>query len=428
LPTGSTFKSVTSEQVLPEWYTNYAMQLLANQQALAAQPLQLYQGPRVAEFSPTQQQAFAQTGQAAGAYQPALDAATQATQGAMAAPGALATAQPFIGQATALNPSAVAASDFGAARNLTGQAAGVDITGAAQPYLTQAGQTSVANINQYMNPYTEQVVNRIGELGARNLRENIMPDIEGRYIAAGQLGFGGRQPGSAAPSGMLTDTARAIRDTSADILGKQTEALRAGYGEALGASSTDLSRMGTLASTAGNLSEAQQRGALGAAQQLQSLGTAGAGLTQEQQRLLAQVGQTAGGFAGQDITRNLTGAQQLAGLGETAQTLGLRGAGALGEVGAAQQSQAQKNLDIAYGDFLRQQGYPQEQINSMLQTFGGVKAGVPGASKEEGIVPMGYQPDLRPSTAETIGGALTGLGGILATANAGSALSKLLGI
>lgn len=346
LPAGSTFTSKTSETVLPEWYTNYAMQLLSNQQALSANPLQLYQGPRVAEFSPTQQQSFGMTGQAATAYQPALTAATQATQGAMAAPGALATAQPF---------------------------------------LTQAGQSSVANINQYMNPYNEAVISRIGELGARNLRENIMPEIEGRYIAAGQLGFGGRQPGSATPSGMMTDTARAIRDTSADILGKQTEALRTGYSEAAGLAGTDLSRLG-------------------------------------------QLGQTAGGFAGQDITRNLAGAQQLAGMGEAAQQLGLAGAGALGQVGATQQGQAQKNLDLAYSDFLRQQGYPQEQINAMLQTFGGVKAGVPGAAKEEGIVPLGYQEKLQPSTAETIGGALSGLGGILASAKAGTALGNLFGV
>lgn len=413
LPAGSTFTSKTSETVLPEWYTNYAMQLLSNQQALSSAPLQLYQGPRIAEFSPTQQQGFNMTGQAATAYQPALNAATQATQANMSAPGALATAQPYVGQATALDPSAVAAGDFGMSRALTGQAANANIVGAAQPFMSQAGQTSVANINQYMNPYTEQVVNRIGELGARNLRENIMPEIEGRYIAAGQLGFGGRQPGSATPSGMMTDTARAVRDVSSDILGKQSEALRAGYGEAMNAAQTDLGRIGSLASTAGNLAGAQQQGALSAAQQLQNLGAAGAGLTQDQQRLLTQIAQTTGGFAAQDLSRNLAGAQQLAGMGEAAQSLGLAGAGALGQVGATQQNQAQKNLDAAYGDFLRQQGYPQEQINAMLATMGGVKGAVPTAAKEEGIVPLGYQPTYKPGTAETIGGTLTALGGFL---------------
>lgn len=345
LPAGSTFKSTTSETVLPDWYTSYAMQLLSNQQALSAQPLPTYQGPRVAEFSPTQQQGFGMTAPAATAYQPALNAATAATTGAINAPGGLNIAQPF---------------------------------------LDAASKTSVNNLGQYMNPYTDQVVNRIADLGTRNLTENIMPQIEGRYIQAGQLGFGGRD-GTGTPSGMMTDTSRAIRDTSADILGQQTQALQQGYTQAAGLAGTDLSRQAGLATTAGSL-------------------------------------------GGQDLSRQLTGAGQLAEMGTAAQTLGLTGAGALQQVGATQQGQAQKNLDVAYGDFLRQQGYPQEQINAMLQTMGGVKAGVPVASKEEGIVPLGYQEKLAPSTAETVGGALAALGGILGNSQSGSALNKLLGI
>jgi hypothetical protein len=346
LPTGSTFKSLTSETVLPDWYTNYAMQLLSNQQALAAQPMPTYQGPRVAEFSPTMQQGFGMTGQAATAYQPALNAATQATQGAINSPGGL---------------------------------------GAAQPFLTQAGQSSVANIGNYMNPYTDQVVNRIGELGRRNLNENLLPEVEGRYIKAGQLGYGDRNGLGGTPSGMMTDTARALRDTNADILGQQTAALRSGFTDATGLASADLTRQANLASTAGTL-------------------------------------------GGQDISRNLAGAGQLGELGAQAQNLGLTGAGALQQVGATQQGQAQKNLDVAYSDFLRQQGYPQEQISAMLQTFGGVAAGVPKASREEGLVPLGYQPELKPSTGETVAGALAALGGILGNSKDGSALNKLLGI
>lgn len=346
LPTGSTFKSLTSETVLPDWYTNYAMQLLSNQQALAAQPMPTYQGPRVAEFSPTTRAGFDMTGAAANAYQPALNAATQATQGAINSPGGL---------------------------------------GAAQPFLTQAGTSSVANIGNYMNPFTNTVVNRIGELGARNLNENLLPEVEGRYIKAGQLGYGDRNGLGGTPSGMMTDTARALRDTNADVLAEQSKALQAGYSEAAGLAGTDLTRQANLASTAGTL-------------------------------------------GGQDISRNLTGAGQLGELGAQAQALGLTGAGALQKVGDTQQGQAQKNLDVAYSDFLRQQGYPQEQISAMLQTFGGVAAGVPKASTEQGIVPLGYQPELKPSTGETVGGALAALGGILGNSQSGSALNKLLGI
>jgi len=332
IPEGSALRATQSQTVLPEWYTNYAMELLANQQALAQRPFPTAPMPRVAEFSPTQQQGFAMTGQAAGAYQPALGQATQATQQAIGAPGGL---------------------------------------GAAQPYLTQAGQTSVANIGQYMNPYMEQVVDRIGQLGVRNLSERILPEVEGRYIAAGQLGFGGRQPGMGTPSGMMTDTARAVRDTQEAILAEQAGALQRGYSEAAGLAGTDLSRQAALASTAGSL-------------------------------------------GGQDLSRQLDASQQLAGLGAQAQQLGLTGAGALQQVGGVQQSQAQRNLDVAYEDFLRQQGYPQEQINNMLATFQGVSQRIPTGEQIFGIEPTGRPADLGSGTAASIGGVLAGIGSILA--------------
>ncbi len=332
IPQGSALKAVQSQSVLPEWYTNYAMELLSNQQALAQRPFALPPMPRVAEFSPTQQQGFEMTGQAAGAYQPALGQATQTTQQALAAPGGLSAAQPFI---------------------------------------NQAGQTSVANIGQYMNPYQEQVIDRIGQLGARNLSERILPEVEGRYIAAGQLGFGGRQPGMGTPSGMMTDTARAVRDTQEAVLAQQAQALQGGFNEATRLASGDLSRF-------------------------------------------AGLGGTVGALAQGDTGQQLAGAQQLAGMGAQAQQLGLTGAGALQQVGAVQQNQAQRNLDVAYEDFLRQEGFPQEQINAMLQTFQGVKPGIPTGATEAGIVPLGYQEKLPPSTGESIAALLAGLGGVFA--------------
>ena len=345
IPAGSAVKSTTSQTVLPEWYSNYAMQLLANQNALLNRPYETAPMPRVAGFTPGQQQGFGMTGTAATAYQPGLTAASEATKGVMAAPG---------------------------------------VAAAAQPYMTQAGQSTVANIGQYMNPYTDQVVNRIAELGSRNLLENIMPGIEGRYIQAGQLGFGGRG-GASTPSGMMTDTARAIRDTSSDILGKQAEALRAGYAEAAGLSAADLSRMGTLATTAGNL-------------------------------------------VGSDLSRTLSAAEQLGGLAASEQALGLKGAEAVTGVGAQQQAMNQKNLDVALADWLTQKGYPQEQINNALATFKGLAPAAPAATLEEGIVPSGVDYKGTPGTAATIAGALTGIGGMLADAKTGSALSKLLGL
>ena len=332
IPQGSALTDMTKQTVMPEWYTNYAMDILAGQQAIAGRPYQTAPMPRVAGFTPLQEKSFGLTETAAGAYQPLLGEATTVAQAAANAPGAL---------------------------------------NVAQPYLTQAGQTSVANIGSYMNPYNEAVTNRIAELGTRNLTENILPEVEGRYIKAGQLGFGGRGGLGGTPSGMMTDTSRAVRDVSADILAQQAKALQSGYTEAAGLAGTDLSRFGTLANTAGGLAQ-----------------------TQQQQQLAA------------------SGA--LSNLGARAQELGLTGAGAIGGVGALQQQQGQRNLDVAYGDFLRQQGYEQDQINNLLKTFQGVGSGIPTATQEYGLSPSGVKQEYPASTASQIGGALTGAAGILA--------------
>ena len=332
IPQGSALTDMTKQTVMPEWYTNYAMDILSGQNAIANRPYETAPMPRVAGFTPTQQQAFGMTGTAATAYQPLLGQATQAAQAAANAPGALSTAQPF---------------------------------------LTQAGQTSVSNIGQYMNPYNEAVINRIGELGTRNLTENILPEVEGRYIKAGQLGFGGRGGLGGTPSGMMTDTSRAVRDVSADILAQQAKALQSGYTEAAGLAGTDLNRFGNLASTAGNLAQTQQE---------QQLAASGA----------------------------------LSNLGARAQELGLTGAGALANVGAQEQQLGQKNLDVAYADFLRQQGYPQEQINNLLKTFQGVGSGIPTATQEYGLSPSGVKQEYPASTASQIAGALTGAAGAIA--------------
>lgn len=494
IPSGSALKASQSETILPEWYTNYAMGLLSSQQAQMAQPYTTYQGPRVAEFAPAQQQGFAMTGQAAGAYQPALQQATAATQNLMGQT-ALSGAQPYFTQAAGMSGLAAAEpsftqaagtiaqgkqalgmqaaeptfqraeqlSGFGAAQPTLQQALGTTAQGtqafgmqAAQPYLGAAGQSTVANIGAYMNPFQAAVVDRIGELAQRNLRERFLPEIEGRYIAAGQLGYGGRGGGAGTPSGMTTDAARALRDVQEAALAEQSRALQAGYGEAAGLSAADLARQAQLAATAGGLGTQQQqalleaagqqaaigaqfgqltqaqqnaltqiasqRGELGTAQQRAlleaasqeaALGAQRGALTQAQQRVLTDIGGQVGQIGGADITRGLAAAEQLGGLGAAAQTLGLKGAEAVTGVGATQQAQAQRNIDVAYENFLRQQGYNQEQINNALATFRGVAGAVPTATQEYGIVPTGEPAQYKPGTAATIGGLLAGAGSIL---------------
>lgn len=306
IPSGSAVKSTTSETVLPDWYTNAAMQLLANQFGLMNTPYQTAPMPRVAGFTETGRMGQDMTKTAATAYQPGLNAAFGTTAAAAAAPGALT---------------------------------------AANPYFQAGANTSVSNIGAYMNPYTENVVSRIAELGGRNLSENLMPAIEGRYIGAGQLGGATRGGGlSGAPSGMLTDTARAVRDTNADILGKQYEALSSGYSGALTAAGNDLNRF-------------------------------------------ANIGSNVAGAASAEMRDRLAAGNHFSDLAALQQSLGLTGANAVTGVGEAERAMNQQNLDAARADWMRQQGYPQEQIDKALATLRGVFPGVPTSQSEEGIVP-----------------------------------------
>lgn len=300
--------SSSSQTVLPDWYSNFAMQMLANQNALMNRAYTPYAGPRVAPFTQLQQQSFAQTPEAATAYQPALTAATQATQGAMGAPGGLEL---------------------------------------AQPYINRASQSLADTTTQFMNPYTEAVVNRIGDLGARTLREKLMPAIGDSAISAGQ--FGGSRQAEA--------IGRALRDVSEGITAQQAQALESGYGAAQTTALGELNRQ-------------------------------------------AGLGQTVAGLGTADTARDAQLAQQLATMGGLAQQYGLTGVNALQQAGALQQQFGQQNLDVAYADFLRQQGYPQEQINAALATLRGIAPAVPQGEESVGTAPVSsYQP----STASQLG-------------------------
>lgn len=379
IPEGSALKATQSETVLPPWYTNYAMDTLAAQQAVAARPFQAYVDAsgqpiqRFAGFTPDQEAGFAATREGAFVFRPELGTASQQTQNVFGRSG-YGVAQP----------------SYDAAGQLISQSTAPTGLSTATPYAQQAAQTAPANVQQYMNPYQEAVVDRIGQLAQRNLSESIMPGIEGRYIQAGQLGFGARGGAGGTPSGMMTDTARAIRDTQEATLAAQSQALQQGYTGALSAAQADLARQAQLASTMGGLGTQQQQALLSAGRSATDLGT------------------SAASTYGADTANQLAAAQQMASLAQQRQSQELAGAGALQAVGAQQQALNQQNLDFAREEFMRAQAYPQQQINAMASTFGGVAAGVPTGTQEVGIVPVGDPDSYSPSTAATIAGLVAG--------------------
>jgi hypothetical protein len=185
---------------------------------------------------------------------------------------------------------------YGQAGNLYGQSTDALGLSSASPYLQAAGQSSAQNIGQYMNPYNEQVTNRIAELGARNLSENILPSIGSDFIKAG--GYGSTRQRDL--------VGRAARDTQDSILAQQAQALQQGYGQGLTASAADLARYGNLAGTAGSLGTQQQQILQGAGAGLGNLGTS-----------YSNLGSTYAGLAGSDAARRLQAGQGLSTIGQS---------------------------------------------------------------------------------------------------------------
>jgi len=163
----------------------------------------------------------------------------------------------------------------------------------------------------------------------------------------------------------------------------------------------------------GQFGAGQQRTALDAASQQAALGSTMSGLSQAQQNLLRGIGGDVGALTGSDASRSLAGGAQLGNLAGLAQQYGITGANVLNQAGSQQQQLNQQSLNTAYEDFLRQQGYPQQQIDAMLGSFKGVATGVPSATQEYGVVPSGVPAEYKPSTASNIASGLTGAAGII---------------
>ena len=105
-----------------------------------------------------------------------------------------------------------------------------------QPFTDYASQTVPQAVGSYMNPYTSSVVDRIAQLGQRNLTENLLPQVNSTFAGAGQFG-----------STRSADfTNRALRDANDSILGQQSSALQAGYTQAQNTSIADMQRYAAL--------------------------------------------------------------------------------------------------------------------------------------------------------------------------------------
>jgi hypothetical protein len=351
----------TTTSDVPKWLQDYTVDLFSQQRAVSALPYQTYQLPRIAQEQAETQQSRELVANQVGAWQNPTNAALAGTQGLASGNAGVTGGMGMMGDAT--NYSAV-----GAASPFINQAAGMSGLSAAIPYITNAAQSCASNVQNYMNPYNQAVTDQIAKMGARNLTENLLPNVSDQFIRAGQFGS----------SRMGEFGGRALRDTQESILDRQQQALQQGYTQALGASQADLGRLAQIGSTAGSLAGQQQ-------QALASMGSQLGNLTSQEQQNLANIGAQYGSLGLQGGAQQLSALGQMSDIAKMQQGLSTADAAALQSVGAERQALQQRGFDLAYQDFLDQRNFPQQQVNAMSTTLRGLPpAAIPTAGTQGG--------------------------------------------
>lgn len=226
---------------------------------------------------------------------------------------------------------------------------------AAQPFqYSPARQFDTQAAQQYMSPYMQSVV----DVQSRAARQAAQEQQAGRAAQAVQAGaFGGSRQ---AVQEAIAD--RELQNRLADI---QATGSQQAYQQA-----------------------AQQFGADRAALMAQEQAQAGEDRAAQQGALQAL------GFTSQQ-------AQQMVGLGETGRAADIQSAQLLEAIGKSQMGREQEALDMAYQDFIRQQAYPEQQ----LQMYSSILRGVP---VQPGVTTTAYTP-YNPMQ-QALGAGLAGIG------------------
>ena len=120
---------------------------------------------------------------------------------------------------------------------------------AATSYLTAAGKDPASQVANYVNPYTTGVLNQIGNLGQRNIMQNLAPQATSGAVGAGQFG-------SKRGAEVLGQT---IQNANRDILAQQTASAEKAYQNALDTAIKQNQVNAQLGSTAGNLASQGQQ-------------------------------------------------------------------------------------------------------------------------------------------------------------------------
>ena len=256
-----------------------------------------------------------------------------------------------------------------------GQAAGYNPTmvGAHQAQATLGNRGDIRNVtagsfpggdmSQYMNPYTDQVIDR-GMSDLQRQRQITMQDMGDRASAAGA--FGGSRHGITE-----AETNRGFYDAAAGM----TAGLRhQGFDTASGLMQQDMNRSMAAQQMNQGMDWNMLNANLGFSNQF--------GLANQQAGLTSDLANQQAGLDGQQL--NLAGAGMLGNLGAQQQQMGLTGANAMQNLGLTQQQFSQQQLDAIRNLPLEQQ----EILNQAVGMYPGMTQ-QSGSSRSFGM-PSGW--------------------------------------
>jgi hypothetical protein len=222
----------------------------------------------------------------------------------------------------------------------------------ARNSLTGASGRLPEGITDYLNPYVDNVTNRAQELATRTWNEDIMPGINDIFVRGGTYA-------SSPMADKLIQGGRGVveglqRQAGADLAGAYESS---------------------------------------------------AGMFQNDQNRLANIGQIQGSLAGDEGRLNLDTSRAESDLGALLQKLGLTDASSLEAIGKTQQNQVQKNYDTAYGDFREQRDYPQAQLEWMMSLLKEMpNQGTVSTAEQKPLPGAEYQPSELNQLLSTITG------------------------
>lgn len=279
-----------------------------------------------------------------------------------------------------------------------------------------AGEFTGDAVSRYMDPYMQNVV----EAEQRKAQEDYDIARQGRSARAVSAGaFGGSRAAvqegmaeralldrqgdiqSRGLSAAYSDASRLFEADRAARMGTQqaqaAEAARVQGGAASEAARVQAARAAELARTQGiNIDEAARVQAAQAAELARTQGINIDEAARIQAGQAAELARVQGAQAGENraadqfgldaYTRYASEAGRLAGLGEQERAARIQNAQLLDAIGQDQQAEAQQGLDIGYQDFLREQGYSEDQLAFYSDILRGLPVANAGTTTTTGSV------------------------------------------